>query len=373
MLLAFVIVIIMTGLAILSSVYSMFAPFVDSFWDIVNYNVAYYWAISAVERGELALKYKWPWFVWSGGWIDQNTFGKPSDVVTDWFSIKFENRNWMLWNIDSRTQRIPNLGEWNIDRDFLWSGYNSENYNKLGYKWVETILLSLDDSSLDSFYSWTSTPPWGYGWTYISWQFRLPPKVVSGFNNSLLCNDNSVTEICDPDQDGLYDDTIVYWSLKWYYWWKQFFVMPNESVAYYWTEKSVNTDQDTVIRETNINALSWIIFWDSKNIFDAWASLPSTQNFDLNHDYLSWDTFEEIFSNPDYTWMQLKFTLINFLTSFSGSMYPFLEYFLVFDRPVADRFYTIQWNWRKGDYDIKIIIKKPTFKETVAGSFTVVF
>jgi len=59
MLLAFVLIIIVTWLAILSSIYSIFAPFVGSFWDIVDYNVAYYWAISAVERGELILKYKW--------------------------------------------------------------------------------------------------------------------------------------------------------------------------------------------------------------------------------------------------------------------------------------------------------------------------
>jgi hypothetical protein len=65
--------------------------------------------------------------------------------------------------------------------------------------------------------------------------------------------------------------------------------------------------------------------------------------------------------------------LVNFLRSFSSNIYPFLEYFFEFDSPIADRFYTIQWEGRKWDYDIKIIIKKPTFKETVAGSFTVVF
>lgn len=376
MLLAFVLVIIVTWLAILSSVYSMFAPFVESFGDIVNYNVAYYGAISAVERGELVLKYKWPGFVWSGGWIDQVTYGKASDVIMSWFSIKFENKNWVMRDINSRTTRIPSMWQWNVDKNLLWSG--SENYNKLDYKWVETFLLSLDNSALDSVYSWTLVSHWEYGWEYISGQFRLPPKISSGFN-SVLCDNNpwSPEEICDPDKDGLYDDIVVDWSLKWNYLWNQFFVMPSESVAYYWTEKLVNTDEDTTIRESNINSWDNIIFSTSRNIYDSSVgSLPITQNV-ISTDVadLSTKIFKDILSSDQYTWLQLKFALVNLLSSVNWNIYPFLEYFFEFDpnHPVSDRFYTIQWNGRKWDYDIKIIIKKPTFKETVAGSFTVVF
>ena len=372
MLIAFVLIIVVTWLAILSSVYSIFTPFFESFGDIVDYNVAYYWAISAVERWELILKYRWPWFIWSGWWLGSDVFGKSSDIIFSWFSIWFDNENWMLWNINSRTDRIPNYWQWNIDKDLLWS--ESNDYNKLDYKWVETILLSIDNTTVDNSYNNNSNYRLTYWGSSISGQFRLPPKILSGFNNSLLCYTNVWSaEICDPDKDWLYDDIIVDRSLKWYNNWNQFFVMPNQSIAYYWTEKLVNTDQDTTIRESNVNSWSKIIFWDSKNIFnDDSLSEPNSQNI-ISNNNMSDKSFFNILSDNNYTWLQLKFALVNLLSSVNWNIYPFLEYFFKFDQPVADRFYNIQWNWRKWNYDIKIIIKKPTFKETVAGSFTVVF
>jgi len=368
MLLAFVIVLIITWLAILFSIYSMFTPFVQSFGDIVNYNVAYYGAISAVERWELVLKYRWPWFVWSGWRLEQQVFGKASDTVLNWFSINFADRNWMLWSINSRTNRIPNTWQWNVDQDL--AATDSSDYNRLDYKWVETFLLSIDNSTFDSSYNadWTWLE---YSGSSISWKFRLPPKILlSGFNGSVLCTWS--VEICDPDQDGLYDDIVVDWSLKWFYNWNQFFIMPSESIAYNGDQKVVNNG-DTTIRESNVNSWSNINYWDSMNIFNLW-SIPETQNVVSNDSSnISGDTFKTIFSNSNYTWLQLKFALVNLLSTVNWNIYPFLEYFFQFDSPVSDRFYTIQWNWRKGDYNVKIIIKKPTFKETVAGSFTVVF
>ncbi|MFZ2150875.1 MAG: hypothetical protein WAZ12_03865 [Candidatus Absconditicoccaceae bacterium] len=379
MLLAFVLVIIVTGLAILSSIYSIFAPFVASFGDIVDYNVAYYGAISAVERGELVLKYKGPGFVGSGGWLDQDVFGKSSDTVLSGFSILLNDRNGMLWEINSRTNRIPNIGEGNVDKDLQLSGGNSNNYNKLDYKLVETILLSIDNSSIDDYYNSTGVYREDYSGSSISGQFRLSPKIFSGFGNSIaisnLCNnDSGLPEICDPDEDGLYDDIIVDWSLKGYHNGNQFLIMPNESVSYYGDENVVNTDQDTTIRKSNINNSSGIIFGNSKNIFNNSATNPNTQNV-ISTDVadISSKQFRDILSSSEYTGLQLKFVLVNFLRSFGDNIYPFLEYFFQFDSPIADRFYTIQGNGRKGDYDIKIIIKKPTFKETVAGSFTVIF
>lgn len=367
MLIAFVIVLIITWVAILFSVYSIFTPFYQSFGDIVDYNVAYYWAISSVERGQLILKYRWPGFAWSGGWLDTNTFGKSSDVVLSGFTISLANKNWMFRDISSRTKRIPNIWEWNVDID-LWST-DSMNYNKLDYRGVETFLLSVDTWGLDYYYNTGWSYREAYWWTSLSGQFRLPPKILSWFGNVWLCNTD--IEICDPDWDGLYDDIVVDWSLKGYYNWNQFFVMPSESVARYWSENTVQS-WDTTIRESNINVASNIIFGDSYNIFNDWSD-PDKQNVVSNDDTIAANTFQDILSVANYSWLELKFALVNLLSSLSGNIYPFLEYFFTFDQEVADRFYTIQWNGRKWDYDIKIIIKKPTFKETVAGSFTVVF
>jgi hypothetical protein len=39
------------------NIYSIFTPFIDNLQDIKDYNMAYYGAISSVERAELTLKY----------------------------------------------------------------------------------------------------------------------------------------------------------------------------------------------------------------------------------------------------------------------------------------------------------------------------
>jgi hypothetical protein len=37
-----------------------------------------------------------------------------------------------------------------------------------------------------------------------------------------------------------------------------------------------------------------------------------------------------------------------------------LEYQLTASNPISDRFYTIQGNGRVGEYEVKVIVKKPT-------------
>lgn len=370
MLLIFVIVLIVTGLAILFSIYSIFIPFSDSFKDISDYNIAYYSAISSIERGGLVLKYRWPWFVWSGWWLGiANIFGKASDTLSGlkiWSTIY----NGLLRDINSRTYRIPNFWEWNVDIDFLMSG-EALDYNKTDYRLIETFLLSIDNTSSGDYYKLTWSNREHYGWTSISWQFRLPPKIFSGFGK--VCDsDEWDIDVCDPDLDWLYDDIIIDWSIKWYHNWVQFFLMPSQSVARYGTERFIE-DWDTTIRESNINTWSLIVFWNNYNIFDPSNSYPGTQNVVSNDTSISGKTFKDIFEDSQFTWLQVKFAFVNFLRSLGGDIYPFLEYFFEFNSPVADKFYTIKWIWRKGDYDIKIIVKKPTFKDTVAGSFTVIF
>lgn len=368
MFLAFVIIIIITWLAILFSIYSIFNPFVNNFSDIVDYNIAYYGAMAWIERWELVLKYKWPWFQWSGGWLNDSSFGKASDLITWWFSIISWNNQWIVWNINSRTTRIPNMWEWNVDPAL--ADASSVDYNKLDYNNVENFLLSVDNSTSGTYYSWNNTYRLNYSWTYISGVFRLPPKIFSGFANSNLCDDDTLN-ICDPDLDGLANDVIVNRSLKWYHLWNQFSIIPTENVAYYGVIKEV-VDWDIMIRESNINALSGVIFGDNFNIFGN-ASDPLSHNVISNDNSVTGDSFQDIFEAVDYTWLQLRFGLVNLLNSMSGDIYPFLEYYFEFDNDIADRFFNIEWNWRRWNYDVKILIKKPTFEETIGGSFTVIF
>jgi hypothetical protein len=66
-----------------------------------------------------------------------------------------------------------------------------------------------------------------------------------------LCDDN-IDDFCDADGDELYNDAVVDRSLRGNYLGSQFFVMPNQIVAYYGTQRAV-LEGDTMIRETNIN------------------------------------------------------------------------------------------------------------------------
>lgn len=369
MFLAFVIIIIITWIAILYSIYSIFNPFVTNFSDIVDYNIAYYWAIAWIERGELVLKFRWPGFQWSGWWLDNNYFWKNSDLISDSFAIITWDKQWILWDINSRTNRIPKEWYWNVDISL--SALDSIDYNKLDYNNIENFILSIDESWSGFYYTWGGNYRENYSGTVISGVFRLAPKIFSWFNSSPLCDDSSYAE-CDPDWDNLYNDFIVNRSLKWYKNWEQFSIMPNESVYYYWVQKAVQ-DWDTLIRESNINASSGIVFGNSKNIFNPSSTSPEKQNVISNESSIASDNFGSIFSFSSYTWLQLRFWLVNLLSSMSGNIYPFLEYYFGFDNEVSDRFFDIKWNGRKWNYDVKILIKKPTFEETIGGSFTIIF
>jgi hypothetical protein len=50
MLIIFVVILLVVGLAIIGSLYSLFLPFFQQLSDIKQYNVAYYGAVSSVER-----------------------------------------------------------------------------------------------------------------------------------------------------------------------------------------------------------------------------------------------------------------------------------------------------------------------------------
>jgi len=58
--------------------------------------------------------------------------------------------------------------------------------------------------------------------------------------------------------------------------------------------------------------------------------------------------------------LALNIGLINLLESTNGSVYPFLEYQIKLDNPIADRFYTVKGNGRVGEYEVQIVVKKPT-------------
>jgi hypothetical protein len=60
MVIAIMIILLLVGVAVVGALYSSFLAFYVSFGDTLEYNKAYYAAISALERAELVLRYREP-------------------------------------------------------------------------------------------------------------------------------------------------------------------------------------------------------------------------------------------------------------------------------------------------------------------------
>ena len=68
-----------------------------------------------------------------------------------------------------------------------------------------------------------------------------------------------------------------------------------------------------------------------------------------------------------------RFSLLNLLYAKENQIYPYLEYQWNFDNEVADRFYYVNVTGKYKDYIVKMLVKKPTSKASILGSFTVIF
>lgn len=347
--------------------------------NVVNFNAAYYGALGGVERAELVLKYKSPGFEWSGGFLQSTTFGPPSDILSGGFGRLTSPNNGFAWVISSRTRTIPSSGNGNVD--YLLANPDSKNYNQLPYFSSEKILFTTDTTNNPlQYYSGVSSFSYFSGWSF-SWTLRLPPKIVSSFGWSLLC-DNSLNPLCDIDGDGIVDDITVNWFLDWLINWSPFTILPTISVFYY-SGMQIDTRKDIAIRKSIINE-TWNLYFGNYYGSPSQDFNPIDNYFPNNtlnqHNVIStkataiqWSGFNKILSSLSITGLKLSMWLVTLLRSSNGNIYPFLEYNLSFPTPVADRFYTIQGIGLVGDYNVKIFIKKSTNEDNSIGDFTVIF
>lgn len=180
---------------------------------------------------------------------------------------------------------------------------------------------------------------------------------------------------CDPDGDGIYDDIALSWSMEWLYNGNGFKIFPTIAVFYYsWMQ--IDENKDNTIRESIINATGMIEFTHSFSFLTPPHGVGLTQHTVVAADatYIEDKNFERIFTHPsDFSGLRLSFGAANLFRTFTGAIYPYLEYQFTFPQPIADRFYTIEWHGRVGEYDVQIILKKPTVQWTVGGDFTVIF
>jgi len=357
------------------SIYSNFSTFYSNFSESENYHKAYYASISALERWELVTKQRSPWYVWSWGfimwewtWSSQNSDWW-SDKSLSWFSYLWNNDNQssVFRTINSKTSRIP--AEGNGDVEPMLATGDSKNYNMMWYENSEVFLLYYDNS-LGEPYENGQISQNNYFSEWISWIIRLPPKLSSFW--LLDTGNTSVGSVSNQPEN----DAIVDRQIKWTFQWDTnypFTIYSTPSIDDY--QKIIDIT-DNVFREDDINNTLNFNFWNNKT--------PLTQNsrgHNANLTYISaynfsTSSFSSFFDNftTHFTWVQLKFSLLNLLKTQTWNIYPFLEYYIDFwEKSVPDKYYTINARWDYKDYQVNTIIKKPTVKDTVLSSFTSIF
>jgi len=245
---------------LVGAIYSSFIAFYADFSDTVSYNKAYYGAVSGVERAQLVLRYRDPGFEGTGGRIRGNEFNSsPTDKKASNFSHFTQEDNGILRNIQSRTTSIPRAGEGNVNWMFL--GNNSLNYNTLDYSLAENFILSIDNSN-GNFYKKEGTKE--NNTVAIRGEIRLPPALKNKKDGSVLFGDLATEPImgaplADIGEDGIYDDTVVDWSIRGEYNNSPFMIFPTVGIRYF-GDKAIQYDKDSTIRESRINGEDELFF-----------------------------------------------------------------------------------------------------------------
>lgn len=366
--------------AILWALASWFFEFHENFWEIVDYNKAYYSAIAWLERAELVLKYRQPWFQWTGGRLNGTdiTEGPENDYRQKfWYYSGMENGG-SSWKITSRTTRIPQTWAWNIDWMFL--SWDALDYNALKYIDRETFIFDVDNTlGVDAYNIDSSNSNYSYttGLSF-SWVIRLPAALSDALGwlkdscedgtgaslgtNPTLCNDAIVSRELDWKSSSC---TSINES-------NSFTIFPKISIFYGDGNTPQIKDDDSAIREDKINSWNIMIFGENFNPYDHlgqdnWHHTmisPCEQT-------LSGFNFSELFEDSQD--LHFKLSLLNLLYSKTNQIYPYLEYYFAFSKEISDRFFTIEVRGKFKNYESKILVKKPTSKESILGSFTVIF
>lgn len=364
MLLMLILILLLIWSAVVGSIYSNFMVFYRSFSETENYNKAYYASIAALERAELVIRQREPWYIWSWGWIlglDQNTDKSPSDKKINDFSYLSSKPSTLFRTINSRATRIPAEWQWNVER--LLATWDSINYNKMDYENAENFLLYYDKSEWNSYNKTSCSSNWCQksALSKIEWKIRLPEKLSPIFEDL-----NTSSGLVSYN---IKNDAIVDRQLKWKYLTRPFTIYSLSDMNQFWTR----IQSDSVIRESDIN---------------DWFSLFFERNYNPNKDRNSWKNtvisekeanikplqFRSIFQSWRVSQLQLKLALLNLLQSRNNSIYPYLEYYLDFWwKEVSDRYFTINAEWWFWDYQVNLIVQKPTVKESILWNFTVIF
>ena len=386
MLLILIIILILLWAAVIWSIYSNFLVFYSNFSESENYHKAYYASISALERWELVVKQRQPWYEWSGwviGWIWTWSFSW-SDTSLSWFSYLWDHKDEssVFRSINSLTKRIPATWKWDVER--MLSTWDSKNYNIMDYEHTEILLLYRDKLNGNPYTIWDIKYVNVYA---IERRFRLPGLLYPKFWQL-----DTTTTSMGPGGTMPTNDAIVDRQIRWNYQGYPFTIFSTQSINP-GPPAQVNMGLDTVIRESDINSMTTATATDHGYI----ATLSANRSPWYNRGYMGhWNLvadhptiisenenkfnsptsvlngFTYLFMDPTATWIQLRFSLLNLLWTWQNT-YPFLEYQFHPRDYIPDKYFTINGQWNYKDYQINTIIQKPTVKESVLWNFTSIF
>lgn len=376
MLLILIIILVLLWAAVIWSIYSNFLVFHSNFSESENYHKAYYASISALERWELVVKQRQPWYEWSGWviwWVWTWSFIW-SDKSLSWFSYLWDHKDEasVLRLINSLTNRIPAKWKWDVER--MLSTWDSKDYNMMDYEHSETFLLYKDNLDGNPYTEWGTAEIW----TTFTWYIRLPGLLRPEFWEL----DESTTSIAEkgrlPGNDSIIDRQIR-WIYPIYPKRYSFTLFSTQSLKFD-SDTKVEMNKDTVIRESDINRMTnntndYLYFWDyNRSPFkynrgkDATPTIISEIENQLSENY---HKMHNILNN--WKEKQIKLSLLNLLSSWE-KVYPFLEYYFMFVGVlIPDKYFTINGQWNYKDYQVNTIIQKPTVKESVLWNFTSIF
>jgi hypothetical protein len=106
----------------------------------------------------------------------------------------------------------------------------------------------------------------------------------------------------------------------------------------------VDEPKDNAIRESIINDTGLITFDLTHSFTPIAHGLLLTKHTVVAADASAIETtkFPTIFSSNAFSGLRLSFGAANLFRTFTGAIYPYLEYQFTFPQAIADRFYTIE-------------------------------
>lgn len=370
MIITFAIVIVVILGVIVGSIFAVYIPFLQNIGSIGGYNQAYYGAIAAAERALLVGKFQWVWFQWSGWRQGQNTRWPSSDASITNRQITNQNNEGIQRSIDNRSTQIPvNQG----DIPIIFANNDSNQFNILPYKKTINIPLYLDTTSQASDFYKTDNIQTNYQGTQIDISVRIPPKIAQSFgsnNDILLCDTNNN---CDRNNDGIYNDVLINRRINGTYNNQSINILPSTSINYASNPIQINTNQDTHIRESIINTynnIPNIVFGNSRNPIGT-DNIQSLNAGGQAGKQVQDMTFTTLF-NDIQQWI-ITLSLDESAVTNNNNVYPFLEYKVQADQDFWLPYHNITASANTQWYQVYITIAKPIIKNTVWGSFTILF